>query len=314
MSVRRRLGPDRERREEAALRAETSRFARRITASFLLSAAASVGLTILYALGGQPQLEGALIFVALGGLAVGFVLWGKHLMPAGPFVEEREPMESSAAEREAFASDFFSSEQGIKRRTFLGRGLLAALGALGVAAIFPIRSLGPGPGGTRFRTSWRRGSRVIGSDGTAVTQSTLPVGGILTVFPEGHLDSADSQTVLLRLEPGSFTPLPGREDWSPDGYLAFSKICTHAGCPVGLFEQATGRLFCPCHQSVFDVTEAAKPISGPATRPLPQLPLEIGPDGSLRARGDYPEPVGPGFWNDGGNRRFSDESGKGPNT
>lgn len=290
-------------------RAETARFARWITLSFLLSGAASIGLTVLYALGGQPQIEGALIFVALGGLAIGFVLWGKHLMPAGPFVEEREPMQSSEAEREAFATDFFASERAVKRRTFLGRALLAALGALGVAAVLPIRSLGPGPGRTLFRTAWRRGSRVVSSDGMPVAASDLPVGGILTVFPEGHVGRADSQTVLLRLRPGTLTPLPGREDWSPQDFIAFSKICTHAGCPVGLFEQATDRLFCPCHQSVFDVLQGAKPTSGPATRPLPQLPLEIGADGYLRSRSDFLETVGPGFWNDGGNHRLSGQGG-----
>jgi ubiquinol-cytochrome c reductase iron-sulfur subunit len=121
----------------------------------------------------------------------------------------------------------------------------------------------------------------------------------LTVFPEGHTGSADSQTVLIRVDTSTLQPLPGRESWSPDGYLAYSKICTHAGCPVGLYEQSSNSLFCPCHQSVFDVLEGAKPIAGPATRPLPQLPLEIGADGFLRAQGDYIEPVGPGFWNEG---------------
>jgi ubiquinol-cytochrome c reductase iron-sulfur subunit len=291
-------------------RADTARFARWISLSFLVSAAASIGLTVLYALGGQPQVEGALIFLALGGLAVGFVLWGKHLMPAGPFVEERAPMQSPVAEREAFASDFFSSERAVKRRTFLGRALFAALGALGVAAVFPIRSLGPSPGTTLFRTAWRRGSRVVSSDGMPVAANDLPVGGVLTVFPEGHVGQADSQTILLRLRPGALTPLPGRTDWSPRDLIAFSKICTHAGCPVGLFEQASDRLFCPCHQSVFDVLQAARPVSGPATRPLPQLPLEIGADGFLRSRSDFQETVGPGFWNDGGNHRRSEEGGR----
>jgi ubiquinol-cytochrome c reductase iron-sulfur subunit len=177
--------------------------------------------------------------------------------------------------------------------------LLIALGALGAAAVFPIRSLGPKPGRSLFQTAWRRGSRLVTSDGTPVAAGDLPIGGVLTVFPEAHIAAADSQTVLLRVDPVTFRPLPGRETWSPQGYLAYSKICTHAGCPVGLYEQSTNRLFCPCHQSVFDVLEGAKPVAGPATRPLPQLPLEVGPDGVLRAQDDFGQPVGPGYWNDG---------------
>ena len=272
------------------------RYAGRIALSFALSAVASVGLTVVYALGGQPQIEGTLIFVAMGGLAVGLVLWGKHLMPEGPFVEEREPMVSTREEREAFALDFYRSDEAIARRTFLGRALLVALGAVGVAAVFPIRSLGPAPGRSLFRTAWRRGSRLVTADGRLVASGDVTLGGILTVFPEGRTDAADSQTVLIHLDPATFRPLPGRQDWSPEGYVAYSKICTHAGCPVGLYEQASNRLFCPCHQSVFDILDGAEPLAGPATRPLPQLPLEVGPDGYLRARDDFNEPVGPGWW------------------
>ena len=270
-----------------------------IAAAFALSAAGSVGLTVLYALGGQPQIEGALIGTALGSLGLGFVWWGKHLLPAGPFVEEREPMASPVPERQTFEEDLARTEAALPRRRFLGRMLLVALGALGAAAVFPIRSLGPKPGRSLFETAWRRGTRLVTAEGTPVAATNLPVGGVLTVFPEGHTGSADSQTVLVRVDPSTFQPLPGRATWSPEGYLAYSKICTHAGCPVGLYEQSSNSLFCPCHQSVFDVLEGAKPIAGPATRPLPQLPLEVGADGFLRAQGDYAEPVGPGFWNEG---------------
>jgi ubiquinol-cytochrome c reductase iron-sulfur subunit len=130
-----------------------------------------------------------------------------------------------------------------------------------------------------------------------VTAGDLRVGGVLTVFPEGHPQAADSQAILIRMEPGQLVVQPGREAWSPDGYVAYSKVCTHAGCPVGLYEQATGQLFCPCHQSVFDAKDGARPTAGPATRPLPQLPLAIDPQGFLTAGGEFPEPVGPGFWN-----------------
>jgi len=125
------------------------------------------------------------------------------------------------------------------------------------------------------------------------------VGGITTVFPEGHLDAADSQTLLIRVSTTPVTTRAGRQGWGPEGYLAYSKICTHAGCPVGLYQHKIEKLLCPCHQSTFAVLEGAKPIFGPATRSLPQLPLEIDSDGYLRAQSDYHEPVGPGFWDRG---------------
>jgi ubiquinol-cytochrome c reductase iron-sulfur subunit len=268
-----------------------------IAMAFGLSTLASLGLFVLYIRGGEPQIEGALIGVALGGLAYGFVMWAKLFMPTGGFVQEREPLPSRPADRESFFEDFFAGEQQLGRRTFLVRMLITALGALGLAALLPIRSLGPKPGRSLFQTAWRNGSRVIREDGTPVLAVDLDLGGVLTVFPENAPGEADSQALLIRVDPADFRVLPGHEGWAPDGLVAYSKICTHAGCPVGLYEQSSGRLFCPCHQSVFDALDGATPTGGPATRPLPQLPLEIDPAGYLRATGDFPEPVGPAFWN-----------------
>ncbi|HEX9312379.1 MAG TPA: Rieske 2Fe-2S domain-containing protein [Actinomycetota bacterium] len=270
-----------------------------VNASFASSAAASIGLAVVYVRGGQPQLEGALLLVALGGMGVGLIVWAKRFLPPGPFVQERHPPSSTRREREAFARGFERGARAIERRTFMAKMLGLALGAFGVAAIFPIRSLGPNPGRSLFRTAWRRGSRLITPDGTPVTVDRLNVGGVLTVFPEGFPGRADSQTLLIRVDPSQLQPLPGRRTWSPDGYLAYSKICTHAGCPVGLYEVETNRLFCPCHQSVFDAIDGARPIDGPATRPLPQLPLQVDEAGFLRAQSDFHEPVGPEFWNIG---------------
>lgn len=268
-----------------------------IGTAFALSALASIGLTVLYGLGGQPQLEGVLLGVALGGLALGFMVWGTRLMPQGPFVEAREPLEVPRKDREDLERDLFRGREVLERRTFIRRMLLAALGALGLAAVFPIRSLGPSPGRTLFRTKWRPGSQVVTADGSPVTVADLPVGGILTVFPSGHTDAADSQTVLIHVDPTLLRLPASRQAWAPEGFIAYSKICTHAGCPVGLYEQRTHELFCPCHQSVFTVLDGAPPVAGPAIRPLPQLPLQIGEDGTIRAGGDFEEPVGPAFWN-----------------
>ena len=267
-----------------------------IALAFLLSGAASVGLAVVYALGGQTQLEGVLLFVALGGIALGLVAWSRRYLPHGPFEQDREeylghPIAEAHAER-----DFESGAEPIERRRFITGLLGFAVAALGAAAVFPVRSLGKGPGRALFRTSWRRGSHLVTSDGRRVKASDLTIGSVITVFPEGHTDAADSQTLLIRLADGEYKPPAGREDWSPQGFVAFSKVCTHAGCPVGLYAAESHELFCPCHQSAFDVLKAAKPIAGPAARPLPQLPLRIDKDGFIVARSDYHEPIGPGFW------------------
>jgi ubiquinol-cytochrome c reductase iron-sulfur subunit len=269
---------------------------------------AALALAVVYLLGGQTQLEGILIAVSLGGLGYAFVVIARRLLPQGPFTEERKPLESSPEEVRAFAQDFESvyevnsedgteTREGIARRKLIGRMLAAAGGALGLAALFPIASLGPRPGNALFRTKWRKGSRVVNDQGEPVNVGDLEVGGVITVFPHGNVGAADSQTLLIRLSDTAVTTRPGRETWAPDGYVAYSKVCTHAGCPVGLYQQSIERLLCPCHQSTFEVANGATPVFGPATRSLPQLPLMVDNDGFLRAQSDYDQPIGPGFWN-----------------
>ena len=265
--------------------------------AFALSSLASVGLAVVYLFGGQPQLEGALIGVSLGGLAYGFVMWAKLFLPGGNYVEERKPLASPAADRDRFVEDLSASGRLIGRRRFLSKMLWTALGALGLALFFPIRSLGPKPGRALFETPWRPGVRVVTETGRPVAAADLPTGGVLTVFPEGRTTAADAQALLIRVDPAELKPVPGREEWAPQGFVAYSKICTHAGCPVGLYDQRSGDLFCPCHQSVFDALDGARPTAGPATRPLPQLPLMVDRDGFIVAQGDFSEPAGPGFWN-----------------
>src|ERR1019366_9215017 len=141
-----------------------------------------------------------------------------------------------------------------------------------------------------------------------VRKDTLVVGGIMTVYPQGTVDpqtgqitengQAIDQTVLIRVADQPLVPptMAGRENWSPDGYVAYSKLCTHLGCPVGLYEQELELLVCPCHQSMFNVRNSAIPQFGPAPRPLPQLPLEFNDAGYLVAQNGYDQAVGPGFW------------------
>jgi ubiquinol-cytochrome c reductase iron-sulfur subunit len=265
--------------------------------AFTATILAALGLAVVYVRGGQPQLEGALLAVAFGGVSVGVIFWAKRLMPRGPDTQARAVVPPQLAERGEAEDVFEEGAERIGRRRFLGRMLAAALGAIGVALVVPIRSLGGAPGSALFHTSWHPGSRAVTEDGQPVLAADLAVNTELTVFPEGAVGDAESQTLLIRLPAGDYRPLPGREDWAPDDVVGFSKVCTHAGCPVGLYRADTMELYCPCHQSVFEVLQAAKPSGGPATRPLPQLPLTTDDQGYLVAQSDYTEPIGPGFWN-----------------
>jgi ubiquinol-cytochrome c reductase iron-sulfur subunit len=267
-----------------------------VGAGFILSILTSLALAAVYAEGGQPQLEGVFLAIALGSLGAGIVLWAKDLLIPEEIVQDREPEPSSPRIREAAAAALIQGERQLARRQTLSRLLLGALGALGVAALFPIRSLGPSPGRSLFHTQWRPGTRLVDGQGRRLGVRDLEVGSVVTVFPEGFVGSPVSQALLIRVEPGSLRLPPERLAWAPGGFIAFSKICTHAGCPVGLYQASTHQLLCPCHQSTFDVLRGAAQVFGPASRPLPQLPLEVGADGALRARGDFSEPVGPGFW------------------
>lgn len=272
---------------------------RAIAAGFSVATVSGIGLAVVYALGGQPQLEGVLLLGALGGIGFGAAAWGKHLMPNGPYVQHREPLTSSYDERERFVESFERGAETIGRRRFLRRMLGGAATALGVALLFPVRSLGPNPGNSLDHTSWSPGARLVDGEGRPVGVGDLAVGGVATVFPEGHVGDASAQTLLIHAAEEPLVTRAGRESWSPHGYVAFSKVCTHAGCPVGLYQQKTNQLLCPCHQSLFDVAHGARPVFGPAPRSLPQLPLDVDADGFLVAQRDYLEPIGPTFWNRG---------------
>jgi len=272
------------------------REARLVGLCFFVSILGGIGLLIVYASGGQTQLEGMLLFVSLGGIGFGLGLWGKYLFGHEIVTDEREPMATEIVERTETADMLAEAEQQVTRRSFLSRLLVGAAGAFLVAMVFPLRSLGPSPGNALLTTRWRRGLLVVDENGVPVKVGDLVENAVLTVFPEGHTDAEDSQAVLVKVDPAQLQLPAGREDWAPEGYLCYSKICTHAGCPVGLFAQELHQLQCPCHQSAFDVLDGAQVVFGPAPRPLPQLGLEADESGFLRARGDFSAPVGPGWW------------------
>ncbi len=266
--------------------------------ALLVSMLGSVGFAVGYATGVSAQFQGLALAIALGGLAVAVVIWGKFLVRQERVIDLREPTSSSWERNDATHALEAGTEQ-IGRRHLLSRLLGSAFAVFGIAALFTIRSLGQNPYPQLFRTKWTPGARLVRENGQPIHREDLVADEIVTVFPEGFVGAADSQTVLLRLAPGILQPASDRADWSPSDYVAYSKVCTHAGCPVGLYRSAEHQLLCPCHQSMFDVLDRAKPIAGPATRPLPQLPLRIAADGYLRAQSDFHEPIGPGFWERG---------------
>lgn len=264
--------------------------------AFAVAILASIALAWVCAIGGQPQAEGIFLALALAGIGIGLVSWAHRFLPAEEVEEHRAPLASPAAELEALEDDLDLADEEVGRRKILVRMLGGVAAAFGVAVLFPLRSLGPRPGQGLTTTPMGKGVRLVTPEGSPVKPGDIATSGVLTVMPEGHLDDANSPTLLIRLTAQQFGPQTSREGYGLGTLVAFSKICTHAGCPVGLYESNQGLLFCPCHQSTFDVTKGCKVIFGPAPRDLPQLPIGMDDDGYLVAEGDFERPVGPGFW------------------
>jgi ubiquinol-cytochrome c reductase iron-sulfur subunit len=269
---------------------------------FVLAIVLMAGFGAAYWQNWNPWILGGTMGAGLFLLGFGLTAWGKYLMPQGPFVEERHVLASSSDERDAMAAALVErSAVVVKRRQLLGGLFALGSGIFGIVALFPLlRSMGPVPGNSLETTDWRRGTILVDSNGRPVHRTTLVVGGIMTVYPRG-LQNTDNgqavdQTVLIRVQDTALVTQKGRETWAPDGYVAYSKVCTHLGCPVGLYEQELELLVCPCHQSMFNVRNGAVPQFGPAPRPLLQLPLMYNSDGYLMAQAGYDQAVGPGFW------------------
>jgi ubiquinol-cytochrome c reductase iron-sulfur subunit len=271
----------------------------RLPAFFLLvGILGALGFIVAFALTENTQVLGVGLFLALGGIGVGMVLWAQRFMtPRVPDVEPRGRIQSTEAEIDEFRSDFNVGEYELERRSLLTKLLIGALSAMGLAAVVPFTALGPKPGTSFTETKWRKGKRLVDEQNDPIRAALINVDAVITVFPEGDVGDEFAQTLLIRLEAGRNQPVSGRETWTPNDLIAYSKVCTHVGCPVGLYEAASGELLCPCHQSTFVVYDGAKPVFGPAATPLPQLPLAIDGDGFVVANGDFSNPPGPEFWN-----------------
>ena len=244
--------------------------------------------------------------ISLFFIGMGAIHWAKTLMPDTEVIAERHEFRSPDSDRKDFVDAVKSGAgaSGLGRRSLIKRSLGAALGLSALSPLILLRDLGPLPGKELEKTTWKSGTYLVTDPGNRrIKASDLEVGAVAQVLPEIEdpehrklSDIAKDAVLLIRLRPQEFNLEADRLAMTHDGIIAFSKICSHMGCAVALYEQQTKHLLCPCHQSTFDVTRAAKVIFGPSARPLPQLDITIDQEGYLVARQPFSEPVGPSFW------------------
>ena len=302
--------------EAAAKRAE-----RQVAILFLLSAAGT--LLFIYSYIWIP--ESIYIFLPIFGttnahqlflglglasslffIGAGAVHWAKTLMPDEEVTAQRHEMRSSDEDR----ADLIASVKenagaaGLGRRSLIKRTLGLSLGLVGLSPLLLLRDLGPLPGDSLTKTTWAEGVHLVTDPGNRrLRPEDLEVGAVAHVLPEiehpehrSLNDIAKDALLLIRIRPEEFRLDAERLSWTYEGIIAFSKICSHMGCAVALYEQQTKHLLCPCHQSTFDVPTGAKVIFGPAARPLPQLAIKVDEQGYLVAAAPFNEAVGPSFW------------------
>ncbi|MEO6144401.1 MAG: Rieske 2Fe-2S domain-containing protein [Dermatophilaceae bacterium] len=262
---------------------------------------------------GQANLSNVVLGVSLGVsllcIGLGAVHWAKTLMPDTEVTEDRHPQRSSDASRRDAVDTIMAGGDAaqLPRRPLIKYTLGGALGLFALPFVVQLAGgLGPLPKAELSTTFWRKGMRLVRDpELTPIKASDVTIGSVFHIMPEG-IDKADhfleekakAAVILMRLDPDDIT-IAKERDWGHDGIVAYSKICTHVGCPVSLYEQQTHHLLCPCHQSTFDVTQDCKIIFGPAHRPLPQLKITVDAEGYLMADSPFREAVGPSFWERG---------------
>jgi ubiquinol-cytochrome c reductase iron-sulfur subunit len=223
-------------------------------------------------------------------------------MPDHEQIEERHSVQSPPevkAEAAAILNEGLD-DSGIRRRPLILGSLAGALALAPLPALVLLKDLGPNPGTKLRETLWAGGVRmVVDPTKDLLRPEEIEIGQIVHVLPEAlgvdplearaagieYLnEKAKAAAIIIRLE---------------EAEVAYSKVCTHMGCSVALYEQITHHLLCPCHQSTFDVLDNCRVIFGPAARALPQLPIGVDDQGYLVATDGFAEPVGPSFWERG---------------
>lgn len=269
-----------------------------------LCAGGFVAVYVLDRIPSQTQFLGLSLGLALLFGAAALILVGKRLVVAEELEEDYPPREH-APEQDAVVEIVEESGSRFTRKRLVTMAGAGAAGALGLAALTPALSLGPAAStGPFFETPWRRGRRLVDEDGRPYGADEIEEETFYTAYPEGaDREQLAAPLVLVRLPESELALPPERAGWAPGGIVAYSKICTHAGCAVALYRtpkfrpaEAKPALVCPCHYSTFDPASGGTVLFGPAGRPLPQLPLEVDASRHLRAAGTFDEAVGPSWW------------------
>ncbi|GAA3859464.1 cytochrome bc1 complex Rieske iron-sulfur subunit [Streptomyces sp. NPDC003328] len=252
---------------------------------------------------------GLTLGVALFAIGAGAVHWARTLMSDMEIADERHPVEASPEVKTKVLADFKQGarESQLGRRKLIRNTMFGALALFPLSGVMLLRDLGPLPGTKLRHTLWSKGKLLVNMNtNEPLRPSDVAVGSLTFAKPEGlEENNEDFQTeiakaalMIVRLQPDNIKDKRELE-WSHQGIVAFSKICTHVGCPISLYEQQTHHVLCPCHQSTFDLSDGARVIFGPAGHALPQLRIGVNADGYLEALGDFEEPVGPAFWERG---------------
>ncbi|HET9170205.1 MAG TPA: Rieske 2Fe-2S domain-containing protein [Actinospica sp.] len=313
---------------------KVARKSERIVAGlFLLSAVATIAFMVCYtevpnntssivnffplgAMSASNFALGLTLGVALFAMGAGAIYWARTLMTDVELPQERHVLESTPEDKAEAAAEFQQglADSGWKQRPLIRRTLLGAMAVLPLPALWILRDLGPLPGTTQRQTAWTAGELIIndnsisvdGTQGKGIRPEDLQVGTLVSASPAAVLTAGDetvdmmtmSAILLVRMNPADIKSQQ-EIDWGYEGIVAFSKICTHVGCPVQLYEQQTHHMLCPCHQSTFDLSDNGRVVFGPAARSLPQLPITVNADGYLVAKAGFDQPVGPSFWERG---------------
>jgi ubiquinol-cytochrome c reductase iron-sulfur subunit len=306
-------GRRRRRREERAQEEQTVELAPRapraelaVMGLLLCAAGCAVAFIVFYATDSLPshtQYLGLALGLCFAFLAAALIVASRRLVPIEE-IEEDYP-EEQPAEREGVERILRESGSRITRKRLLTAAAATAGGALGLAALTPALSLGPALDiDPLLRTPWRRGRRLVDEQGRPLRAADIESATFYSAYPDGaDIDTIGAPVVVVRIPAGELALPADRRDWAVAGIVAYSKVCTHAGCAIALYRKPTypplqprPALVCPCHYSTFDPARAGKVLFGPAGRALPQLPLMVDRRGALRAAGNFSGPVGASWW------------------